>query len=55
MSQSRGRIFGIYVHSDSTKLYLGKSGDVRLAAEGEKKVINFDNSEDLFYNFRYPV
>ena len=55
MSLSRGRIFGIYVHPDSTKLHLGKSGDVRLAAEGEKNVINLDNSEDLFCKFRYPV
>jgi hypothetical protein len=37
------------------KLHLGKSGDVRLAEEREKKVINLGNSEDLFYNFRYPV
>lgn len=35
MSLGRGRIFGIYVHSDSMKLHLGKRNDVRLAAEGE--------------------
>jgi len=33
----RGRIFGIYVHSDSTKLHLGRSGDVRLAAQGGER------------------
>ena len=35
MSLRRGRIFGIYVHSGSMKLHLGKRSDVRLAAEGE--------------------
>jgi hypothetical protein len=49
MSLSRGRIFGIYVHSDYRELHLGKSGDVRLAKAGRKGSDKFGQFGGSFF------